>query len=510
VLVRGQERHGGRLPAGMVLTHPEDWTPTQVQVLLEASASIGYPPDRVRTVSEPRAAAQYYSRATRLDPGARVAVFDFGGGTLDVAVLSASGDGSFDVISAGGDNNLGGRDFDAIIKKWLASQLDQHNRTLLEALNTVASPRELRTLDGSIRSAKEILSESPQAGIEVAVGDERTVLLLTRREFEDMVGQYVARCVELTASVVEKAGGAVDDIYLTGGSSRIPLVHRKIQSLGRVATLDDPKTVVAQGALIAATRRLTRSGRSKQAAPSRSNVEGRHGELEQQHAVVSTAVAPGVVDALASKAGGKRVVLGALAVAAVVVAAGIGAGVALTGKGSSESSPIAASASPQAGGGPIGATTTTTADSGETYQSIPVLTTPSPTDVSALEALLPKDLTTDCESPTISDDSMVDVSCSVRPDLPETVGLSDGGMMVLTASTVFDPAWWASDLRHDMYRDVKSGTASVIEDDPGKIEEYDANMKYLMYFNPATKLALTVGNFPDEVDCRQFLARTGL
>jgi hypothetical protein len=80
-------------------------------------------------------------------------------------------------------------------------------------------------------------------------------LLLTRTEFESLIERDVARAVTLAYDTLQAAGvpaGQLKAIYLTGGSSRVPLVHRQLHALGPVATLDDPKTVVAKGALLAA------------------------------------------------------------------------------------------------------------------------------------------------------------------------------------------------------------------------------------------------------------------
>jgi actin-like ATPase involved in cell morphogenesis len=257
VLARAQARHAGRLPVGLVLTHPEGWAPGQVRVLVDAAESVGFPPPLARTVSEPQAAAHYYSRSMSLRPGSRIAVFDFGGGTLDVAVLSAGVNGAFEVVAARGDNALGGRNFDATLRRWVDSQLAESHPQLLGQLDA-ASVMDARVVEESIRHAKELLSETPSAGIDLRVGAQHERLSITRNEFEDLIRPEVARAVALARGAFDSAGITQSDqvqaIYLTGGSSRIPLVQREVQALGPVATLDDPKTVVAQGALIAAAR----------------------------------------------------------------------------------------------------------------------------------------------------------------------------------------------------------------------------------------------------------------
>ena len=87
-------------------------------------------------------------------------------------------------------------------------------------------------------------------------GDGETIRLqLTRSEFEDIIRYPVQRAVELTRATLADAGvtdpGDLKALYLTGGSSRVPFVQEEIKKLGPVATLDDPKMVVAQGAISA-------------------------------------------------------------------------------------------------------------------------------------------------------------------------------------------------------------------------------------------------------------------
>lgn len=257
VLERGIGVHGGQPPEGLVLTHPEAWSPQQVQVLVDAAALVGFARSRVRTVSEPRAAAHFYARNNRMSAGERIAVFDFGGGTLDIAVLAATEQHSFEVIAARGDNRLGGKNLDAALRHWVDEQLRDHDPALLEFLRTPAALRVSRQLDESLRRAKELLSEAPSATIAVESNSGRQeTLTLTRGELDFVIGHHIGRAIGLTQTVFHDARltGPRDlrALYLTGGSSRIPLVHERLRDLGPVATLDDPKTVVVQGALHAA------------------------------------------------------------------------------------------------------------------------------------------------------------------------------------------------------------------------------------------------------------------
>lgn len=252
--------HRGQTPTRLVLTHPEGWAPREIEVLHDAAAALGYQNDSVATVSEPRAAAHFYTRTEHLASGAKIAVFDFGGGTLDVAVLTATSADTFEVIAARGDNSLGGKNLDALVRRWVDSRLQDENPELLHFLRTAAPAHILRTLDDSIRRAKELLSSTDSATISVVDSrhDRRETLSLTRAEFESIIAPEIERAAALTHTALVDAGltgrQGLTALYLTGGSSRIPLVQSRIAALGPIATLDDPKTVVVQGALIATTR----------------------------------------------------------------------------------------------------------------------------------------------------------------------------------------------------------------------------------------------------------------
>lgn len=256
VVQRVSREHANVQPFELVLTHPEAWSSNEINVLLDAAQQLGLTATKITTISEPQAAAHYYSQAKNLVPGQRIAVFDFGGGTLDVAVLEAKADGSFDVVAARGDNALGGKNFDALMRQWVDEQLEDRNPELLEYFQTQAPLQERHALEDSIRRAKELLSEASYATVVVSgrAGTER--FQITRGEFESLIATTLDKAVELAQLTLADAGSIDGNdlvaLYLTGGSSRIPMVQERLKHFGPVATLDDPKTVVAQGAIAAA------------------------------------------------------------------------------------------------------------------------------------------------------------------------------------------------------------------------------------------------------------------
>ena len=186
--------------------------------------------------------------------GSRLVVFDFGAGTCDVAVLDKQPDQTFAVIASDGLDGLGGQDLDARIQAWVRRQLAVSDPVLLAEVNEPSSIAARLTLNDRIRDAKEALSEASSAAIVVAAGANTQVLQLTRDEFDEIIGSDIGRAVDLTKRVMAEAqerkpSTQTPTIYLTGGSSHIPLVHSRLGELCPLGVLGDPKTVVVQGAL---------------------------------------------------------------------------------------------------------------------------------------------------------------------------------------------------------------------------------------------------------------------
>ena len=251
VLERGRAQHSGENPTTVTLTHPESWSVHNVDMLLSAAATVGLSKDTIRTISEPRAAAIHYAAQQHIPAGSHVAVFDFGGGTLDIAVLRAEQNGDFSVVAAKGDNTLGGRTIDNVLYRWVLDQVEHNDPDTADELKS-AEVSVMHSLDQSIREAKEMLSDTSSATITISTPRGEHDFLITRDEFNTLIDKVVGRAVELTQAALSQAG--VDKstpIYMTGGSSRIPYVQNRLGEVGTVMTLDDPKTVVARGALAA-------------------------------------------------------------------------------------------------------------------------------------------------------------------------------------------------------------------------------------------------------------------
>jgi molecular chaperone DnaK (HSP70) len=242
--------HGGRPPAVVVLTHPARWSETRRGRLRDAAIKAGVT-DPV-FVSEPVAAASWYARPAA---GAVVAVFDLGGGTLDTAVLRASGT-RYEIAGVpGGNANLGGEDFDELLLgrvSDLARERDAAEWGGLFGMASTRSRRDMALVRADVTAAKEALSEHTVFDLSVVGFAEE--FRLTRPEFEELIGADVDEAVTEMCRTIAAAGvtaGELTGCYLTGGSSRIPLIAARLAAAVEVAPQlrDDPKAVVALGAL---------------------------------------------------------------------------------------------------------------------------------------------------------------------------------------------------------------------------------------------------------------------
>jgi actin-like ATPase involved in cell morphogenesis len=246
----GIREAGSPGPHRTVLTHPADWGSTRLDVLRQAAEAAEL--NHVELVPEPVAAAIELG-ARVLHPDQHVAVYDFGGGTFDVAVLRRTADG-FEVAGPpGGRDPLGGEDIDQRIVDHLArGPVGEHPDwpKLLDPPD-VQWGRHAAALRTEVRRAKEGLSTQTVWQMWVP-GIERDVQL-SRTDLEKLIHDDVEATVDTTIETIKAAGlepSELAGIYLVGGSSKIPLVAARLWSRTgiRPSVQGDPKTVVALGA----------------------------------------------------------------------------------------------------------------------------------------------------------------------------------------------------------------------------------------------------------------------
>ena len=224
---------------GAVITVPAYFNDAQRQQTKDAAQLAGL--NVLRLLNEPTAAAVAYGLDSN-DQG-NVVVFDLGGGTFDVSLLSLK-NGVFEVLVTGGDTSLGGDDIDHAIAEWIAAQLQE---SAAVAVPSVAKLRQLAN------AAKHELSDKPQTAIVInqfsALLEESTLKKLTA----DMIRRTIMSC----RRVLRDAGltvADIDNIVMVGGSTRMPLVRDAVaEFFGKTPLTDiDPDKVVAIGAGIQA------------------------------------------------------------------------------------------------------------------------------------------------------------------------------------------------------------------------------------------------------------------
>lgn len=224
---------------GVVITVPAYFNDSQRQQTKEAARLAGL---RVlRLLNEPTAAAVAYGLDS--EDQAAVIVFDLGGGTFDVSLLSLQ-QGVFQVLATGGDTNLGGDDFDRLIADWIRGQLPPPQR-------------EDTTIQGELlviaNAAKHALSLKDS--VNIAFGSWSGTL--TNAEFADLCNIQINATITTCRRVLRDAGlkpEQIDNIVLVGGSTRMPVIRRAVAEFFGKAPLTtiDPDKVVAIGAGIQA------------------------------------------------------------------------------------------------------------------------------------------------------------------------------------------------------------------------------------------------------------------
>ncbi len=199
--------------------------------------------DVLRLVSEPTAAALAYG----LDNEAEglYAVYDLGGGTFDFSLLRME-KGVFQVLATGGDAALGGDDFDHLIAERFLAERDPQGLKKL-------SSGEVKQVMASARIAKECLTAWVEGDWMIDVEDRPTRHRLTREQFEEMITPQVAKTVDICRNVLLDADvlpGDIKGVVLVGGSTRVPLVRRRVEEFFGAPPLADinPDEVVAVGA----------------------------------------------------------------------------------------------------------------------------------------------------------------------------------------------------------------------------------------------------------------------
>jgi molecular chaperone DnaK len=254
-LKRNAEIALGEVIKNAVITVPAYFGQRQKNATREAGRLAGLEVGRV--VNEPTAAALAFGLHQHLPRPEKVLVYDFGGGTFDVCILSI-GQNAFEVIQIEGDDFLGGDDFDLAIVNWLMQKLEtehgpdlRNDPVLRSLLKGVAEDAKIElTRVNQVPIVRSSIGVSP-AGRPINLD-----VTLNRKEFEAMIAPLVNRTLEVTQHALESArlsASAIQRVLLVGGSTRVPLVRQKLEALfgERIEYDVDPLECVGMGAAIA-------------------------------------------------------------------------------------------------------------------------------------------------------------------------------------------------------------------------------------------------------------------
>ncbi len=245
-LKRIAENHFNKPIKKAVITVPAYFDDAQRQATRNAGQLAGL--DVVRIINEPTAAAIAYG----LDRNEQstIAVYDLGGGTFDISILKLS-NGVFRVLSTHGNTHLGGDDFDRELINLLKSKIEEHLGKEL-----TLSPSIHQTLRNFAESTKIKLSEQESADVNIEIKNIGQFSYTIRRtEFEQLIENYVLQTIDSCQQALNDAGleaKDIDEVIMVGGSTRIPIIQRKISEFFRrdVYTAINPMQVVALGAAV--------------------------------------------------------------------------------------------------------------------------------------------------------------------------------------------------------------------------------------------------------------------
>ncbi|XP_050675593.1 major heat shock 70 kDa protein Ba-like [Leptidea sinapis] len=236
-----------------VITVPAYFNDSQRQATKDAGAIAGL--NVLRIINEPTAAALAYGLDKHLKGERNVLIFDLGGGTFDVSILTIDEGSLFEVKATAGDTHLGGEDFDNRLVNHLAEEFKRKYKKDLRG-----NPRALRRLRTAAERAKRTLSSSTEATIEIDALYEGIdyYTRVSRARFEELNADLFRGTLEPVEKALRDAKldkNSINDVVLVGGSTRIPKIQSMLQNLfcGKKLNLSiNPDEAVAYGAAVQA------------------------------------------------------------------------------------------------------------------------------------------------------------------------------------------------------------------------------------------------------------------
>ena len=236
-----------------IITVPANFNNSQRQSTIDAGKIAGL--NVFQTINEPTAAAIAYGLENQSDKKKNVCVFDFGGGTFDVTVLTIKNK-EFNVLSTGGDSHLGGADIDNLLVKYCIDEFKR--QTNIDISN---NKKALRRLKKECIEKKHFLSTLKEVHFEIESLDNNQNLEFTlqRVDFEIICNSIFEKCINILDETIKESKlskDEIDDIVLVGGSTRIPKIQEMVSQFfehkKKINKSINPDEAIAYGAAILA------------------------------------------------------------------------------------------------------------------------------------------------------------------------------------------------------------------------------------------------------------------
>ncbi len=248
-LKRRADAYLGESISKAVITVPAYFNDSQRQATKDAGLIAGL--EVLRIINEPTAASLAYGLQGKTQ--GTIAVYDFGGGTFDISILKLK-DGIFEVLATNGDTHLGGDDLDRLLVDLFIGQIQQQYR-----INLSEYPDHMQAVRLEAERAKIRLSDDLKATITIELPDDKGQFTreLTREQLESLAMPVIERTLAPCRMALKDAGLTskdIDEVVLVGGSTRMPLVRRRVEALfGKAPHCHlNPDEVVALGAAVQA------------------------------------------------------------------------------------------------------------------------------------------------------------------------------------------------------------------------------------------------------------------
>jgi heat shock protein 1/8 len=235
-----------------VITVPAYFNDSQRLATKDAGTLAGL--NVIRTINEPTAAALAYGLDKTKDGEQNILIFDLGGGTFDVTLLTLD-EGVFEVRATGGNTHLGGEDFDNRLVNHLLRDFKAKHK-----VDPSSNAKAIRRLRTACEKAKRTLSASPMASIEIDAFFQGIDFYtqITRARFEELCSDLFKQCLEPVERVIREAKmdkSKINEVILVGGSTRVPKVQQLLSEFFGGKELNrsiNPDEAVAYGAAVQA------------------------------------------------------------------------------------------------------------------------------------------------------------------------------------------------------------------------------------------------------------------